>query len=90
MTRTRLSLLTVATTLGAALPAFAQAPAPMYAPAPMMAPAPAPAPEAAVMPAAALFPALDDDDLGFLFLGHWLVSRRASAAALQMGFEIAD
>jgi Domain of unknown function (DUF2715) len=74
MTRTRISLLTVATALGAALPAFAQAPAPapapMYAPAqaPMM--APAPAPETAVMPAAPMMaPKASDDMTGSVGFG---------------------
>jgi len=52
MTRTRLSLLTttaLASTLGVALPAFAQAPAQMYAPAPAPAPMYAPAPAQAQM-----------------------------------------
>ena len=78
MTRTRISLLTVATALGAALPAFAQAPAPapapMYAPAqaPMM--APAPAPETAVMPAAPMMaPKASDDMTGSVGLGVGVV-----------------
>jgi len=62
MTRTRLSLLTttaLASTLGVALPAFAQAPAQMYAPAPAPAPMYAPAPAQAQMyaPAPVLAPA---------------------------------
>jgi len=62
MTRTRLSLFSttaLATTLGVALPAFAQAPAQMYAPAPapMYAPAPAPAPMYAPAPVMAPAPA---------------------------------
>jgi len=73
MTRTRISLLTVATALGAALPAFAQAPAP--APAPMYAPAQAPmmmapAQEAAVMPAAPMMaPKASDDMTGSVGFG---------------------
>jgi hypothetical protein len=76
MTRTRLSLISttaLASILGAAIPAFAQAPAPMMAPAPVMAPAmppamapmppPAPMPEAAVMPAAPLVAAKAPDDM---------------------------
>jgi hypothetical protein len=60
MTRTRLSLLTttaLASTLGVALPAFAQAPAQMYAPAPAPAPMYAPAPAQAQMYAPAPAPA---------------------------------
>jgi hypothetical protein len=82
MTRTRIFLISsiaMASILGAALPAFAQAPAPapMYAPAPppMMAPppgyAPAPGQEAgAVMPAApVLAPRAADDMTGSLGFG---------------------
>jgi hypothetical protein len=76
MTRTRIALISttaLATMLGAALPALAQAPvpAPMYAPAPppapMMAPAPMPMPEAApVMPVAPMVaaPRAADDMTG--------------------------
>jgi hypothetical protein len=80
MTRTRIALSTaLATMLGAALPAMAQAPvpAPMYAPAPapapMMAPAPMPMPEAMpVMPAApmvAAAPKAADDMTGSVGFG---------------------
>jgi len=79
MTRTRIALISttaIASILGAALPAFAQAPAPapMYAPAPapapMMAPAPAPGPEAAVMPAAPVMaPRAADDMTGSVGIG---------------------
>jgi hypothetical protein len=80
MTRTRIALSTaLATMLGAALPAMAQAPvpAPMYAPAPapapMMAPAPMPMPEAMpVMPAApmvAAAPRAADDMTGSVGFG---------------------
>ncbi len=84
MTRTRLTLLTstaLASILGAALPAFAQAPAPapapMYAPAPAPAPmmAPAPAPEAAVMPAAPMMaPKAGDDMTGSVGFGTGVVA----------------
>jgi len=72
MTRTRISLLTVATALGAALPAFAQAPAPAPAPmyAPAQAPMMAPAQEAAVMPAAPMMaPKASDDMTGSVGFG---------------------
>ena len=76
---TRIALISataIASILGAALPAFAQAPAPapMYAPAPApapaMAPAPAPAPEGAVMPAAPMMaPRAADDMTGSVGFG---------------------
>jgi len=78
MTRTRLSLISstaVASLLGAAVPAFAQAPAPapMYAPAPAPAPmmAPAPGPEAMpVMPVAPVMaPKAADDMTGSVGFG---------------------
>ncbi len=76
MTRTTLTATTaIASLLGAALPAFAQAPAPapMYAPAPAPAPmyAPAPAPEpAAVMPVAPVMaPRAADDMTGAVGFG---------------------
>jgi len=77
MTRTRLSLLTVATALGAALPAFAQAPAPAPAPmyAPAQAPMMAPAQEAAVMPAAPMMaPRASDDMTGSVGFGVGVVA----------------
>ena len=83
MTRTRLSLISttaVASLLGAALPAFAQAPAPapMYAPAPapapMMAPAPAQEPMP-VMPAAPVMaPKASDDMTGSVGFGTGVVA----------------
>lgn len=75
MTRTRiLSTTAIASLMGVAMPAFAQAPAPapMYAPAPapMMAPAPAPMPETAVMPAAPMVaPQAADDMTGSVGFG---------------------
>ncbi len=85
MTRTRIiSTTAIASILGAALPAFAQAPAPapMYAPAPapapMMAPAPAPA-DAAVMPAAPMVaPRAADDMTGSVGFGIGVVSGSTS------------
>jgi hypothetical protein len=80
MTRTRISLLTVATALGASLPAFAQAPAPapMYAPA--QAPMMAPAPEAAVMPAAPMMaPRAGDDMTGSVGLGVGVLTGAATS-----------
>jgi hypothetical protein len=77
MTRTRISLLTVATVLGAALPAFAQAPAPAPAPmyAPAQAPMMAPAQEAAVMPAAPMMaPRASDDMTGSVGFGVGVVA----------------
>jgi len=86
MTRTRLSLVSttaIASILGAAIPAFAQAPAPMMAPAPVMAPAmppamapmpaPAPAPEV-VMPAAPVVaPKAADDMSGSIGFGVGII-----------------
>src|SRR5512140_1371369 len=73
MTRTRiLSTTAIASILGVALPAFAQAPAPapMYAPAPAPMMAPAPAPEAASMPAAPMMaPRAADDMTGSVGFG---------------------
>jgi len=82
MTRTRLSLLTVATALGAALPAFAQAPAPAPAPmyAPAQAPMMAPAQEAAVMPAAPMMaPKASDDMTGSVGLGVGVLTGTATS-----------
>jgi hypothetical protein len=83
MTRMRIALpatTAIASLLGAALPAFAQAPAPapMYAPAPapapMMAPAPAPEP-AAVMPVAPVMaPQAADDMTGSLGFGTGVIA----------------
>jgi len=76
MTR-RLSLISMtalASLLGAALPAFAQAPAPapMYAPPPVMAPAPEPMP---VMPAAPVMaPKASDDMTGSVGFGTGVVA----------------
>jgi len=77
MTRTRISLISMtalASMLGAALPAFAQAPAPapMYAPAPAMAPgmAPPPGQEVAVIPVAPVMaPRAADDMTGSVGFG---------------------
>ena len=83
MTRTRLSLISstaVASILGAALPAFAQAPAPapMYAPAPapapMMAPAPAPEPMPVMPVAPVMAPKAADDMTGSVGLGVGIVA----------------
>ncbi|HEX7508304.1 MAG TPA: DUF2715 domain-containing protein [Polyangia bacterium] len=81
MTRTRLSLISttaVASILGAALPAFAQAPAPapMYAPAPAPAPMMAAAPEPMpVMPVAPVMaPRASDDMTGSVGFGVGVVS----------------
>jgi hypothetical protein len=85
MTRMRIALpatTAIASLLGAALPAFAQAPAPapMYAPAPapapMYAPAPAPVAEpAAVMPVAPVVaPMAADDMTGSLGFGTGVIS----------------
>ena len=82
MTRTRISLLTVATALGAALPAFAQAPAPAPAPmyAPAQAPMMAPAQEAAVMPAAPMMaPKASDDMTGSVGLGVGVLTGTATS-----------
>ncbi len=87
MTRTRLTLISstaVASLLGAALPAFAQAPAPapMYAPAPAPAPmmAPAPTQEAMpVMPAAPMMaPKAADDMTGSVGFGVGVGSSAAT------------
>ena len=81
MTRTRLSLISttaVASLLGAALPAFAQAPAPapMYAPAPapMMAPAPAPEPMPVMPVAPVMAPKAADDMTGSVGIGVGIVA----------------
>jgi hypothetical protein len=89
---TRIALISttaIASILGAALPAFAQAPAPapMYAPAPapapMMAPAPAPMPEPGVMPAAPIVaPPAADDMTGSVGLGVGVVSTGTSLVNL--------
>jgi hypothetical protein len=78
MTRTRiLSTTAIASILGVALPAFAQAPAPapMYAPAPAPMMAPAPAPEAGSMPAAPMVaPRAADDMTGSVGFGAGVVA----------------
>jgi hypothetical protein len=94
MTRIALSVTTaIASILGAALPAFAQAPAPapMYAPAPppapMYAPPPAPmaapAPEAAVMPVAPVVaPRAADDMTGSVGFGTGVTGGTVSLATI--------
>ncbi len=89
MTRTILTATTaIASLLGAALPAFAQAPAPapMYAPAPapMMAPAPAAEP-AAVMPVAPVVaPRAADDMTGSVGFGAGVVGTSSSTSLVAL------
>jgi len=99
MTRTILTATTaIASLLGAALPAFAQAPAPapmyaptpapMYAPAPApgYAPAPAPAPEsAAVMPVAPVMaPRAADDMTGSVGFGAGVIGTSSSTSLVAL------
>ncbi|HEX7500020.1 MAG TPA: hypothetical protein VF524_06900, partial [Polyangia bacterium] len=90
MTRTRIALISstaIASILGAALPAFAQAPAPapMYAPsgqATMMVPAPAPGSEVAVVPVApVVMPRPADDMTGSVGFGVGVGSSAATAGS---------
>ena len=108
MTRTRSYLLTstaLASILGAAVPALAQAPAPaqMYAPAPMYAPPPAPAPMAMpapepmpVMPVApVLAPKAADDMTGSVGFGVGVTAGandliKPDAKALFMRYYLSD
>jgi hypothetical protein len=93
MTRTRIALISstaIASILGAALPAFAQAPAPapMYAPsgpATMMVPAPAPGTEVAVVPVApVVMPRLADDMTGSVGFGAGVGTGAAATSLVNL------